>query len=160
MPLFFEYNEAQKKETIDYINVRWGQLNELTRDWTDKAVKYLFVSNSGGAIATLSYIGNRQKAGFLLTTTLILFLAGVVLVGLFTSLFYHYIEGLFLKWMSDVKSYLSNNLKYEDLLTKDEKRASPKWWLYILAYASFGCFIIGIITGSINLLVEIRRHIP
>jgi hypothetical protein len=33
------------------------QLNALTKEWTDKAISYLMLTNAGGAVAVLSFMG-------------------------------------------------------------------------------------------------------
>jgi len=60
MSLYKDIPDAQKPAFVEIINRRWGQLNGLERDWSDKAVKYLFVTNSGGAVALLNFISIKR----------------------------------------------------------------------------------------------------
>ena len=45
------------KQQTEYINERWSQLYELEKEWGKEAIKYLMLTNAGGAVATLSFIG-------------------------------------------------------------------------------------------------------
>ena len=54
---FSSYPQEFKNNQVNIINQRWKQLYELEKEWADKATKYLFLTNSGGSIAVLSYMG-------------------------------------------------------------------------------------------------------
>jgi hypothetical protein len=45
-----------------YIGNRWKQLGELELDTANEGAKYLFLINSGGAVAVLSFLGAIQRA--------------------------------------------------------------------------------------------------
>ncbi len=66
MALYSQLDPATKEVINAQINRRWGQLYELEKEWGEKALKYLFLTNSGGAIATLSFLGAAEELTALL----------------------------------------------------------------------------------------------
>lgn len=46
------------QEQLTVVNNRWAQLNNLSRDAVDRALNFLLLTNAGGAIATLSFLGS------------------------------------------------------------------------------------------------------
>lgn len=61
MAPYSQLDQATKDALNAYINRRWGQLYELEKEWGERALKYLFLTNSGGAIATLSFLGAAKE---------------------------------------------------------------------------------------------------
>jgi len=57
MAKYSESNEPDKKVFREFISQRWFQLYNLDKDWAERALKYLLLTNAGGAIATMSFIG-------------------------------------------------------------------------------------------------------
>src|SRR6266487_3822148 len=60
MPFSHEEPPSQQYR-FDFITRRWSQLNGLTKEWTDKAISFLMLTNSGGAAAVLSFMGAYDK---------------------------------------------------------------------------------------------------
>ena len=54
---FSETPKELRDERVEHINTRWGQLYELEKESGHTALSYLFITNSGGAVATLAFIG-------------------------------------------------------------------------------------------------------
>ena len=82
MPFSREDPPAQQYR-FGYISARWSQLNGLTKDWTDKAVSYLMLTNSGGAVAVLSFMGASDRVREMVGPRFALgfFALGVVFTG-------------------------------------------------------------------------------
>ncbi len=40
-----------RNQRIDHLNTRWGQLYNLEKDWGERAVRYILMTNSGGEIS-------------------------------------------------------------------------------------------------------------
>jgi hypothetical protein len=135
------------QQNLDHINRRWGQLYNLSTEWANRCINYLFLANSGGAIAMLGFIGARPHVHPLVVWGLALMLVGLVLVGILTAHTFHQMQGLFQAWRKDVKEYFVNRIAYEKLLEDDETRAREKIIDYVLGYSSFCCFILGIALG-------------
>jgi hypothetical protein len=90
-------DHCQPNILVGRINERWRQLHALEKEWAERAVQYLFLTNAGGAIATLSFLGASEKAfnrtG--LKWSLALFVAGLILVGFVIAKTYYHMSGLF-----------------------------------------------------------------
>jgi len=153
MGLYSQDEPVVRQGRINQINVRWGQLYELQKDWGERALKYLLLTNSGGAIATLSFLGASAEA---ISATgakisLFLFVLGVFLVGVTTAKTFHDMSGLFKAWKQDTNHYFDDKITWEHLHKQDDARAVEDFWDYAIPYASFGCFILGSISGAVSL---------
>lgn len=135
------------QQNLDHINRRWGQLYNLSSEWSNKCINYLFLVNSGGSIAMLSFIGARHQVHPLVIWGLVLMLLGLILVGILTARIFHQMEYLFAAWKKDVREYFVNRIAYEKLLQDDELRSKENIIDYILGYSSLGCFVLGIGLG-------------
>lgn len=154
MPHRGEHDENLERIIDDYIDTRWGQLVKLEKEWGERALQYLLLVNSGGAVATLGFIGAAPANVELKTAgwALAFFVTGLILVGFATARTYYYIDNLAGGWMKDVNSYNKGELTWEELTSNDEKRAESRRGLRALPWSSFACFIIGCILGAIALL--------
>ena len=142
-----------RKQQVDYINQRWAQLYNLEKEWSDKAVNFLFLTNSGGAIAMLGFIGaTGGKVHQLVVWGLCIMLFGLILLGCLIAVVYHQMSGLFEVWRMDVREFFADRISLEKLLEDDTARAKNSLINLIFAYSSFICFIIGIILGVVGLL--------
>jgi hypothetical protein len=150
---FSQMNEGQRKVTIDDINQRWWQLYGLEKEWGEKALNYLFLTNSGGAIATLSFIGAATVEVYLpcLKLALIAFVLGIFFVGLSIARAYHYMLNLFEGYQKDVNKFYEDSVSQQFLTSEDGARVKSSVWQYIFPYASFVFFILGCILGGYSL---------
>lgn len=154
MQPFSAQDPSSRQILANQINQRWGQLYELEKGWGDKALKYLLLTNSGGAIATLSFLGASPTALSIAgaKVALSLFLIGLVLVGATIAKTFHHMSNLLRRWKSDVESYYSGKITWQYLQDEDKARAVTDIWDYILPYSAFICFVGGCIVGAYSLL--------
>jgi hypothetical protein len=149
---------ALRQPYIDQINQRWGQLYSLEKEWHEKAWKYLFLTNSGGAVAMLSFLGGYSdySSKWLLSVGLSLFVLGVIVVGICIAMRYHRIAFLFKKYKEDANNFLTDKSSWEDVIQADEARVSPtklgSIWGNFWPYLSFACFIVGSLVGGYALI--------
>jgi hypothetical protein len=155
MELFSKQDPAIRQSLNGQINQRWGQLYELEKEWGERALKYLILTNSGGTIATLSFLGASPSAINMrgAKISLFLFVLGVFLVGVSTAKTFHHMSGLFKAWKEDVDNYFSDKITWEHLQEQDNNRAVEDFWDYAIPYLSFGCFIGGSISGAVSLFL-------
>lgn len=153
MENFSKLDPLMRNNLVSHINQRWRQLYELEKEWSEKAIRYLFFTNSGGAIATLSFIGASEKALKLLgiKIALLLFVVGIFFVGVSTARTYHHMSGLFKTYKQNVYHYFNDKIAWDYLNDEDDKRAKEDFLDYAIPYASFGCFIGGCIAGAVAL---------
>jgi len=155
MEFFSKQDPTVRQSLNSHINQRWGQLYELEKEWGERALKYLLLTNSGGAIATLGFLGASPAAINMLGAkiSLFLFVLGVFMVGVTTAKTFHHMSGIFKAWKADVDHYYSDKITWEHLHQEDKKRAVEGFWDYAIPYSSFGCFIGGSISGALSLFV-------
>jgi hypothetical protein len=153
MPLSQESPEARSSH-IGYINTRWKQLHEMTSDASKDAATYLMVTNSGGAIAVLSFMGAMKSINPFPGAIWILgsFVLGVVLLGIARAVNYYRGYWLFSGWKRDVSKYYADNAEWSALLAEDEKRSDYFVWIDVIAWLSFLCFLTGLLIGFISIM--------
>lgn len=139
-------NSAQ----MDYIDKRWRQLAELQKEALDRAYQYLMVTNAGGAIATLSFIGASKISleQSSVKWTLICFVLGVVFVGLTHLVHYYNIKDIFDQWRTGVNGYFRQEISYNYLIDSDNQKSNPSLINYLFPYLSFLAFNAGCLFGA------------
>ena len=149
-----QMKDPQRENSINYLNQRWRQLYELEKEWGEKAVNYLFLTNAGGAIATLSFLGAAKDAIYLpcIKLALVTFVLGVIFVGVVTARAYHHMQNLFVGYKKDANKFLQDSVSWEHLSDEDDLRVNSMCFQYLFPYASFLCFILGCIFGGYGLL--------
>lgn len=154
MDKYPELPAEQQTHFLGRVNQRWGQLHALEKDWGEKAYKYLFLTNSGGAIATLSFLGAKSED---LNVTaaklaLALFVVGVIVTGIATAYRLHRVSWLLKGYRQDSQAYFQGKLTWEALYKTDEKRATDfDLWSYLLPYSCLTAFIAGCAVGGFAL---------
>jgi hypothetical protein len=111
----------------------------------EKALKYLLLTNSGGAIATLSFLGAATKVptGMGTKFALFLFVLGLILAGVSTAKTFHHMSNLFKNYKKSVEDFYSEKITWSALSEADKERADTNCFDYIIPYLSFFCFIAG-----------------
>ncbi len=126
------------------------QLWDLQWKCIDEALRYLFLVNSGGAIAVLTYLGTESTkihasyAGGALS----LFCLGIVLVGVIRISLFHRSRRLFESLRQDLKACAGGAMTVEAASSEDEKRSEGRIREILFGHASFICFILGLICGA------------
>jgi len=151
-PYSKESPELQKIH-VSEIDQRWGQLSTLVKQWSEKAIQYLLVTNAGGAAATLSFLGASEKAfnraG--VKWSLALFVGGLILVGFSIAKIWYHMAGLLEYYKRDAARYYNNEIDWDALYDEDEKRAKVGFLDHFLPWASFALLIAGCIVGGFSL---------
>jgi hypothetical protein len=138
---------------IDYINKRWKQLSELQHDSAQEALKYLFLTNSGGAATTLAFIGSVgvNKIGWEAKFALAFFVVGIVLAGFCRANEFYHMKGLFDQWRALVDEFFLNKKSWEEITKADKDMVNGNYFAEKLPWAAFICFMVGCVIGSIAL---------
>lgn len=153
----FSKTDPQTRESrVAYIKERWTQLSRLVEDTQLRALKYLLLTNSGGAIAVLSFMGSsestRTQTGPMYA--LGFFISGIILTGILVARGVHTMEGLMKHWRKNVAKYYIDEIGWKELVEIDENRVPSPLWDYILGYGAFLCFIVGSFEGLSDLLFK------
>ncbi|WP_309398413.1 hypothetical protein [Cerasicoccus maritimus] len=143
------------KQRQDHINNRWSQLYELDKEWGKEAIKYLILMNSGGAVATLSFLGASADIRGTLPPklALIFFFVGLVSSGCMVAYAYESMNRLFSHWQKDVEAHYMKELDYADLIKRDSSRVPSGKVDRILGYTGLTAFILGFIVGATGLFL-------
>jgi hypothetical protein len=108
------------------------------------------LTNAGGTLATLSFLGTSEAVRKLVAPklSLALFVGGLFLVGLLVALSTHRVGVLFSSWKVDANRFVTDQLIWGELTKADEERVRQgRWAVYVLGYGAFACFVIGAIIG-------------
>lgn len=153
---YLEWKADKRKREEQYISERWEQLYRLEEQWGKEAIKYLMFLNSGGAVATLSFVGalGPENVGWQAKAALGLFASGIILAGTLVAYAYLSCSTLFAGWASDYKKYLSQDLSYEQMDQRDEERIPDPENEKNLGIGSFILFILGISIGAYGLFTS------
>ena len=144
MVLYSQLDQPTKDLLNANISRRWGQLYELEKEWGEKALKYLILTNSGGAIATLSFLGAaKELTGVGTKFALFLFVLGLIFAGITIAKTFHHMSGLLKKYKQGVEDFYSDKITWAALSDADKERAVTDCFDYIIPYLSFFCFIAG-----------------
>jgi hypothetical protein len=150
MTKFSELDAETRERHHNSIGRRWSQLHELEEQWAERSFKYLFLTNSGGAIATLSFLGASKEVLSLFPAKLALafFVVGIFLMGVATAKTYHPMSSLYEKYKASVRELYADRITWDYLNDEDNKRAVTDYLDYAIPYGSFACFIFGCIAGA------------
>ena len=151
--LFSNQSLPTQNILVGRINERWRQLHALEKEWAERAVQYLFLTNAGAAIATLIFLGASEKAfnrtG--LKWSLALFVGGLILVGFVIAKTYYHMSGLFKHYRRAVDSYFHDQITWDDMNRQDVRRSEDKFVGHVLPWAAFLFFALGCIGGGYSL---------
>src|ERR1035437_606283 len=142
-----------RSHRIEYSNQRWKQLHALEKECAEIEIKYLLLTNSGGAVTVLSFMGASEKARASTGAIIALacFAVGIVLVGIFNIIRYYKVASLFREWRRESENYFEGKTDWKALTDDDNKRSYKNYSLHIVGNLSFVAFVVGAIFGMINL---------
>jgi hypothetical protein len=112
----------------------------------DHARKYLTLANAGGAVALLAFMGNNPAVRNALVSriSLLLFIVGVILVGVLSAFDFHSRQHAFWTWKRLSDQFFRGEIEYQDMLNAfNVGIAAHEQRPVTCAYISFGCFILG-----------------
>jgi L-cysteine desulfidase len=113
----------------------------------------LFLTNAGGAAATLAFIGaTKTPIAMVAKISLILFVVGVVLAGVSRARYFHWVSALFWNWKNLIRQLESGAKTWDVVVSSDTEKSRPKFVDYAIPYLSFACFVAGAVVGAIALL--------
>lgn len=160
-----KYNQTSPKiaaANTSYINERWSQLSDLTLAWSNDAIKYLFLTNSGAAATVLAFMGAVEGVRTVrwVWGILILFTVGIIFVGFLHISRVVRIERLYKNWRVSTVEYYESRLDWETMVLKDNNIAYSFDWGRLWGYGAFGCFVAGVLIGVFyfNLIAMGESH--
>jgi len=145
MTKWSEHSEENKKAFNEWAERRSNQLLRLVEDTELRILRYLMVTNSGGAIALLSFLGTSEYARSLpgLKFSLALFIIGIIICGVLATYGAHHMSHLFRDFKKDLSDFYEDEYEWKEFFDRDSGRSKYAGWVLPLAYIAFGCFIVG-----------------
>lgn len=151
-----ELDDEVRKARERFIDHREKQLQSLSIEANETAMKFLFTTNAGGAIALLAYLGTRPETTpnqSLLTSSIAFFFLGVLFIGIVRAFAVHLYIGVFKSFNTSAKTYFSEARDWDEFYAEIDSQVRQSKIPYIFGYAAFGCFLIGSLTGAMGLLI-------
>lgn len=131
---------------VRYNDQRFQQLNGLLGSSTSACWTYLLTVNGGAAAGLLAFIGSRPELAKLQWPylTLVIFIAGIVLVGFGHAFVTHKLEALTTHWVKNTGRYFSNEVTWAYVIKEDEKLVGKFNCIpWIFGWSSLAAFLFG-----------------
>ncbi|MGD9730468.1 MAG: hypothetical protein AB7R40_24200 [Nitrospiraceae bacterium] len=144
-----DMSPERRREVREYVKTRWSELAEFQGNSEQAAITYIFLVNSGGAIAILGFMGaTRTTTPFVNAPAMLFaFALGVVLVGFLRAIVYYRVAYRFHRWRDGVRKFYGNEWSWEWLIAHDEDLGWSFWPADVCGLGSFACFLFGVILG-------------
>ena len=157
MSKYSEIDPEYQRINVDHTTQRFWQLNGLVKGYSDAAIRYLFLTNSGGAVAVLSFMAtsDSRELAAQMTFPLVLFGVGLVLVGVLTAILLQHTDWALGAWNKGTREYLRDEMDWDDLIEQDDQRADNltlRYLEYGAGYLSFALFIAGCVVAGARLI--------
>lgn len=108
-------------------------------------ITFLTAANGGGAATLIAFAGSAGYSGGNVYPTLIMFLNGVLLVGIAVVVGYFQLRAITRGLSNDHKSFYSSDLTTEELTQNHAKRFGRYSAGEVFAVGSFLCFLAGLV---------------
>jgi hypothetical protein len=149
-----KYSEAPdslREEQVKYLTTRWEELAQLERKWIDAVFQYLFITSSGAAVGTLTFMGATVQAKDpvqpWMVLMLVLFVLSVLAVGLGKASQFFYISGIYTDWRKNSAIYFNDGMDWEELNRLDTEKSKDSSLVKFLSWLSFIFFVAGLVVG-------------
>lgn len=155
-----DMTDKSRAEVLAAANRRWGSLSTIERNAAEEGLKYLLFVNSGAVIALLAFLdahvgtATHPVCGYTFAyVSLAAFIFGIIAIGAFRVEMYRSARRAFKSWSENVKAFKRNSITDEEIYERDERDARDPARLGWLSGSSFVFFIIGVIAGTIAVLL-------
>lgn len=116
-----------------------------------EGLNWLFTLNVGGVAGTLTYASAKQTS-LAVTIGLSSFSVGLLSLVFFALRYYYYEERMFYDFRDDVRRFRAAELKWGDLITRENARPNKYRSCEIAAWISTAAAVGGIISSAIAIL--------
>ena len=142
-----------RKDRIEYITRRWVGNFDQYRESVSEAAKYLMAVNSGGALATLGFMG-AMKTIYPISgapAMLVFFLVGILLVGLGRIVGTYRLLGIATSWKDSIEENYQDLITWQDVLHREAESFKRSYVVDIFAWGAFSCFVAALAIGGVGL---------
>ncbi len=135
-----------RAEKISYIKERLRELSRLCEEAELRVLRYLMFTNAGGATAVMGFMGASGKVRSLIgvKVALICFVFGLIIVGFLVALGFFHLKTILDDWDVGVVRYYNDKISWDEL-NKRVEGTEKNPLIVLLAFCSFGCFVLGVI---------------
>jgi hypothetical protein len=135
-----------------YIHERLSDHQQSVKNSFRRIVEYLFLLNTGGVVATATYIATKPSSVSAMTVPMWFFIAGVILITLHAVWDYYRCLMLFKRYRKSVTEFVANTIEWEVLVDRDTHAVRGEWVGHTLGWLSGTCFLLGIIWGGLHII--------
>lgn len=139
-----------RRSKRDYIDSRWRGLQGVVTSALSRVLNYLFVLNSGGLLAALTYIATKPNTGGIYFS-IWCFVAGIIFITIHAALDYYGCEGHFRGFRKDVDAFYKDEIDWEVMIDRDDRHGGHEWVLHLLGWLSGAVFLVGLCAGIYNI---------
>ena len=150
-----QFPDMERVEVVKALDKKIEHLTTQISEELGNTTKYWFLSNAGGAVAVLGYLGTFKSAENIWgpVAALVCYLLGLIAVGVFHIARYYYLGNVSSGFNRDYYSFAVDEIGFYDLLKNHELRylgeaKGTSWTITAQAIAGMVSFIF-FITGSV-----------
>lgn len=147
-------NECSSTDTFQprtqYVNEVWNGWRHAREQALGRITNYLFVLNTGGLLAALTYVASKG-ANQCIQASIWLLAFGSFFCAVHAALDYYVIERSFAKYRTDVKKLYENQLDWEVLVGNVEMSSPYDKVLHVLGWLSGIVFFVGLVLGILQI---------
>jgi hypothetical protein len=143
---FLAQDPVARGRVIEELRVHAETLRSIQRSAAERAEKYLVLTNGGGVVTCLSFMGAfpglREKP----TVWIVLgfFVAGVILCGILAAINYHTSDSQLRGWIQDTNRFLKGEIDAEDIYANLMKSVGRTAFMGPLAgWLAYAVFVSG-----------------
>ena len=139
-------DESEKKSKVNFVDATWNNWYEMRQQTLSRITNYLFVLNTGGLIASLTYVATKNP-NCDIQLTIKLFAIGIIFSLLHAALDYYSVEYGFSMYRKKVNSLYSNKLGWEDFVEFHPIASLVESALHLFGWVGAGLFFYGLFLG-------------
>lgn len=139
-------NDIDRQSKINYVSEVWDSWNSARLQTLSRITNYLFVLNTGGLIATLTYVASKSlNSGIQISIWLFAF--GILFSVAHATLDYYLTETSFASYRKDVEQFYENEIAWDEFVKRNESRPPLDFLLHIVGWLGGIAFFIGLVIG-------------
>ncbi|MEY2499719.1 MAG: hypothetical protein QOI07_53 [Verrucomicrobiota bacterium] len=135
-----------------YIHERWNDHQRSVKNSFRRIVEYLFLLNTGGVVATATYIATKPTSISDMKGPMWLFIAGVIFITFHAVWDYYRCLLLFKRYRENVLEFVADKIEWEVLVDRDAHGVHGEWVGHVLGWLSGTCFVFGVIRGGFSII--------
>jgi hypothetical protein len=141
-----EFKPDERPSRLNYVEEHWTTLRNARENTLSRATNYLFVLNTGGLLASLSYITSNTNTANI-RTSIVLFSLGILFSALHAALDYYLVEHNFFKYRKNVNKLYGDKLDWEAFVDSIKINNCGELLLHLLGWGGVIVFFTGLYLG-------------